>query len=205
MVLDSDYPGQEYARGRGELRHGLAHRCQEASPIYESPEYAGKRINILTENQGFLVNEYVAQHSAERSGNCTHDNGDPDRESKFKALRQTDDHKQAQTDRVEYEERVVQPDDVLPEGDHEKECQAGDDHVGSLGHPKWNGVQHDVPERSATNGGYQTDNISPKPIKLFSGSQSNTTYGKCECPNIVAKRDKIYHFVFTAKLINSSQ
>ena len=51
----------------------------------------------------------------------------------------------------------------------------------------------------------ESGKMLPEPIKLFGRSKSDTANCECKSSGIVAKGDKIYHFVFFAKIRNSSQ
>ena len=78
----------------------------------------GVRDNMLyfdEENQRYLIDKHITDHSTRSTRNATHNDGYPERISQCNALPYTDHRKQCQTDTVEDEKRIMQVNEMLSE------------------------------------------------------------------------------------------
>ena len=62
-----------------------------ADDINNAADNTGNGINILTENQRFLIDEHIADHTSGSTGNATHDNRHPERVAHIQGLFDSDD------------------------------------------------------------------------------------------------------------------
>ena len=107
-------------------------------------------INIFSENQRNLVNQDIADHTAESPRNRPHHNGHPHRESECQRLLDTDHAKQSQPYRIENKESIVQANHIFPEYDNEEQRQSRYDEIRGLFHPKRGGIEQDIADRTAS-------------------------------------------------------
>ena len=115
VVFDGYDAAQNDTHRRDELRRDMPHADGQADAIKESADDTGQGVDVLPENQRHLVDKNVADDTAHGPRHHPHDNGHPHRESGVERLLDADHGEQPQPDGVEYEERVVQPDDIPPE------------------------------------------------------------------------------------------
>ena len=98
-------------------------------PIEESAGNAGHRIDLFLEDEGFLVEEDVADDAACRSRDASHDDGDPDGMSAIEGFLESGDGEEGESEGVEDEPRVVEALEGTGEDDDEDLREGGADEV----------------------------------------------------------------------------
>ena len=114
------YSGENHRGGSKNLRKYVSAACKRAYVIHHPSHYTSNGIYVLSENQRYLIDEYVPEHTSRGTGDCSHYDVEPERITFRKASLDPHNGEKTDSDRVEDEEGVVQTDKVLPEYDDEK-------------------------------------------------------------------------------------
>ena len=144
LIFHGQNTGDEHGYSTYHLAAVRLHAGKPAKPIHRTAHYARHRINLLTEYERYLIDKYIAYHTACRSGDAAHDNGHPERIAQRQALAHAHHRKQCQTDGVEYKECIVQMDKVLSEEDNPQQCQSGTYQINGVGHPAGSHIEQQV-------------------------------------------------------------
>ena len=118
MIFYCHYPRDEYSGSSDKLRQRRSDPHLQASVINKASKHACQCINIFSEDQGYLVNQDIADHTAESPRNCPHHNSHPHRKPECQRLLDTDHTEQSQPDGIENEESIVQANHIFPEYDN---------------------------------------------------------------------------------------
>ena len=113
----------------------LYHPQKMAHPVEGSSHHTSHRINLLPEYQRNFVNEYVTYHTSRSPGDAAHNDGHPEGIAQRDALAHAEHREQCQADTVEYEERIVQMDEMFTEEDDPQQGQSGTNQVNGIRHP----------------------------------------------------------------------
>lgn len=103
-----------------------------------------------------------------------------------------DDGEKSQSDGIENEEGVVEPDHVFAQPDYEQEGESRYDQVGNVLHPERGQAQQQVAQRTAADGRDESDHIGSEPVEMFGRSEPDAADGECEGTDIVEKGDEIH-------------
>lgn len=172
---EADEAGEDEADGCGEW-NGKAEEQQE--PVGTATEDAGKGIDFTAEDDGFVVEQYVADDSSGCSRDATHDDGYPDGLPALQAFLQSGYVEEGQAQGVEDKPGIVEPLHLTVEGDDEKEGGYSTDEVGRLGHPERGDGEQQVAQGSSANGhGYSAD-ITAEPVELLGCCMTQAGDGK---------------------------
>ena len=117
MELHSQDAGEEYDDATDDLCHDGVGVQASTCPIGEAAHHAGHSVDVLTEHEGNLIDEHVAQHTTCRTGKGTHDGGYPKGEACVEGLLYTYYGEEGKANGVEEEEGVVHSYQILTE-DH---------------------------------------------------------------------------------------
>ena len=169
-------------------------------PIEESAGNAGHRIDLFLEDEGFLVEEDVADDAACRSGDASHDDGDPDGMSAIEGFLESGDGEEGESEGVEDEPRIVEALERTGEDDDEDLSEGGADEVERRGHPEGGDAEQQVADGAASDGyGHSTDEAA-KPVEMLGCGVPYSRYGKGECAE---KLDELlYYFQRKLKIKN---
>ena len=167
-----------------------------AHPVEGPPHHTSHRINLLPEYQRNFVDEYVTYHTSRSPGDAAHDDGHPEGIAQRDALAHADHREQCQADTVEYEERIVQMDEMFTEEDDPQQGQSGTNQVNGIRHPARGDVQQQVAYRTAANGRHKTHHIRSKPVEPLGRGQAYATDGKGKCANEIEYLNKCWHYHF---------
>ena len=139
----------------------------KAQMIHECATKASHGIDVLAENQRDFIYEYVPEHSSCSPCYGSHYDIYPYRESCRHALLYPDYGKKPYSYGVEYEEGIVKAYYLLPENQHENQCEAGYDHIRRPFHPERRQIKHHVPQCSAADSCHESHHVCPEPIEIL--------------------------------------
>ncbi len=169
--------GYDY-QGAGNLTPDRAKPEQPGQPVDHPAGDAGRGVDVFPEKQGLLVDEDVAQDTAERAGYHTHHHRHPHRIARGEGLLYADDHEKRQPQGVEYKQHAVVAHEHLAEKNHHGKGYAGHAEVEECLHPENGDVEQDVAQCAATDGRDQADGVSPEPVEAAECSQPYARDGK---------------------------
>ena len=150
-------------------------------PVSQSSHETCHGVDLLSEDDGFVVEQHVAYHATRSTGDASHDDSHPVRLSHDDAFLYAGDGEERESECVEDKPCVFQRFDVFGECHHEEQCQCCAKHVERAGHPEWCGAEHDVAYGTAPYGHGNAADISTKPVEVFRCSVSYSRDGKGEC------------------------
>ena len=185
-------PNEDHRAGGDELRGGRRQVEIHTEIVDQSAADAGDGVDVFAENKGYFVQQHVAQHTARRTGQRTHDDTHPHRIADGYAFLNADDGEKSQSDGIENEEGVVEPDHVFAQPDYEQEGESRYDQVGNVLHPERGQAQQQVAQRTAADGRDESDHIGSEPVEMFGRSEPDAADGECEGTDIVEKGDEIH-------------
>jgi len=166
-------PQGDYYNSAGYLAVDIAAPGETYKPIDKSPGYAGRGVNVFTEEQRRLIYQDVAQHSAERACYHTHHNRYPHRIARSEGLLYADYHEQGQAEGVEDKQHTVVADQHFPEYDDDCKRQAGDTEIPECLHPEHRYIEQQVAERTSADGCHQPDGVGSEPIEVAECGQAD--------------------------------
>ena len=96
-------------------------------------------------------------------------------------------------------------DKVLSEEDNPQQCQSGTYQINGVGHPAGSHIQQQVAYRTATDGRYETHDVSAEPVETFRRSQPYAADGESKCTDKVEYLNKCWHesISFFCKVTNN--
>ena len=146
--------------------------------VHQSANHAGQGIDLLAEDERHFVDEHVAEYTATRSGEGTHDDGSPEGETRTDGLFDTCHSEEGQTNGVEKEPGIVLPNQETAEYDNPDQGDGRTDEVEGVGHPEGGLAEQQVAHGAAANGGGDTYHIGTEQVKLLGRSQTYAGYGE---------------------------
>ena len=149
-------------------------------PIEQAAGNAGHRVDLFLEDERFFVEEYVAYDAACRSGDASHDDGDPDGMSAIERLLESGDGEEGESEGVEDEPGVVEALERTGEDDDEDLREGGADEVERRGHPERGDAEHQVADGAASDGYGHTTDEAAKPVEMLGCGVPDAGDGKGE-------------------------
>lgn len=178
IVMDGKHSQNYDCEGAGTLRHHFVVAAERRNPIDEAAGQAGSGIDVLSKEKGHFVDEDVANYAAKGTGDHTHYHCHPHGIVGCKGFLYAYNHKESQTDRVEDEKGTVHAYKDFAEHSYDSEGDTGNSQIEPCLHPEGRDVEEEVAERSAPDGGDESDGIGSEQIEVFISCQTNAAYRK---------------------------
>lgn len=153
--------------------------------------HAGKGIDFGTEDEGNLVEKYVADDAATSPRQCPHDDGYPHRLACAEGLLDTNDGKHAEAEGVEEKPRVVASYNVLLEAPHEKQGEGGDVEVDGVLRPENGHIEHHIAQGATANGRGETYDVGSEKVETLSRSKSDARNSEGKGAYVIKSNDEV--------------
>ena len=176
MVSHSQEPyhtGDDKAHHRAPLQRETVSRHP---PVDHSPEDARDCIDLLMEDDRFVVEQHIADDPTGRTRDTSHDNRHPIRLSEEDTLLDTRDGEECQSEGVEDEPCVFQWFHPFSEEGHRQQCDSRTYHIYRCRHPERSGSQHHVTDRTTSDGYGNATDIPAKPVEVFGSRMTDARY-----------------------------
>ena len=173
----NDHDEQE--RGNGRQRHADVQTNHD--PIEHSATDGSHGVNLLAEDNGYLIEQYVAQHSTCGTRDAAHNDGHPDGMPIVESLLQSGNGEQGEAQGVERKPRVVEAFQRSCEHDDDKLGHERAKNVHGRRHPERCGVEHDIAQRTAANSYRNAAYKATEPVVVPGSGMADARYGEGQC------------------------
>ena len=151
-----------------------AHSEGEECPIDESSGHTCDGIDLLMEDDGHVIEQYVTYHSTCHTRDTAHDDSHPEGMTECKCLLNTCYGEECQAQCVEHKPGIAESFYPLSGQNNEQKRQCSTENIHDIRHPERAYTQHTVTDCTATYGDSKATDVASKPVEMLLCSMSDT-------------------------------